>query len=366
MRENELGYSPISKSERDEHYEQLRDVYAASVKYRNAQKNAPISSIKSFESTQHYKVRFTEVTDLVSKRLVYLHKGNAYVPETELISILSSRFRTSLSKKLAIAYRSLPYVKRDDRVRPLLKMLENAYLGPEYGDNSGGATCLQDVTPDNIKHLAGQSFPMCMREIHAIMTKEHHIKYHARLQFQLFLKGIGLSMKDCVYYFQREFVKKPMSPDEFNKKYSYNIRHAYGKEGKRKDYLPMNCTMIIQNAHQPGAGEAHGCPFKTYGPTTMKKILTKQMGTTQKDKIDEICDKIANKEFQVACRYHFAATHPGSDGGNVGAHPNTWYEESIKHFQKLNGAQSAGTSTTSTSSSAESTKQAKENTTMET
>jgi len=51
--------------------------------------------------------------------------------------------------------------------------------------------------------------------------------------------------------------------DKFEKDYSYNIRHMYGKEGKGADYRPWNCNKVL-NQTAPGVGEYHGCPLKLF------------------------------------------------------------------------------------------------------
>ena len=53
----------------------------------------------------------------------------------------------------------------------------------------------------------------------------HHIKYKSRLQYGLFLKGIGLTLEDALKFFRGEFTKKGDTDiDKFEKEYSYGIR----------------------------------------------------------------------------------------------------------------------------------------------
>ena len=89
-----------------------------------------------------------------------------------------------------------------------------------------------------------------MSELHLHLRKEHTLKHTGRQQYGLFLKGIGVSLDDSIEFFKREFTKR-IPEGKFHKEYTYNIRHNYGKEGKRADYTAWNCSKIINN-NPPG------------------------------------------------------------------------------------------------------------------
>lgn len=44
-------------------------------------------------------------------------------------------------------------------------------------------------------------------------------------------------MEDSIVFWKRQFSKK-ISGDDFDKNYLYNIKHNYGREGKKVDYTP--------------------------------------------------------------------------------------------------------------------------------
>ena len=50
-------------------------------------------------------------------------------------------------------------------------------------------------------------------------------------------------------FWRMEFAPKCPS-DQFEKKYAYNVRYNYGREGRKSDYTPYSCLKIISS--QPG------------------------------------------------------------------------------------------------------------------
>ena len=106
------------------------------------------------------------------------------------------------------------------------------------------------------------------------------------------------------------------------KSYAYNIRHNYGKEGKRADYSPYSCQKIILGAG-PGHGEYHGCPYKEYDSLNLTNMLRKMK--IDEGSISDIVESARTKNYQLACRKQFEARHKGM-GDGVGNHPNAYFE----------------------------------------
>jgi DNA primase large subunit len=58
-------------------------------------------------------------------------------------------------------------------------------------------------------------------------------------------------------FWRAEFAPKCQG-EAFDKKYAYNVRYNYAKEGKRTEYTPYSCMKIIQTP-VPKVGLAAKC-----------------------------------------------------------------------------------------------------------
>mmetsp|Transcript_43963 Transcript_43963/g.106600 ORF Transcript_43963/g.106600 Transcript_43963/m.106600 type:complete len:516 (-) Transcript_43963:158-1705(-) len=275
-----------------------------------------------------YRVPFTQALDLVQHRQVYVHRGQAYIPETRLLTLVSAKFRTNLSRQLVLLS-SVPSTPAFERTQGFLKNVATVHaLKDEYSgnDNSDGSMKLtaQNVSK-NIKNM-----PLCMAKLQMGLQKDHHLKHWGRLQYGLFLKGAGLTLEDALVYFERMFSGRGK---DFNKEYAYNVRHMYGKEGKRASYPAYNCAKVLNN-NAPNMNEHHGCPYKHSSVQDVTNLLNKLGVDSSKQKA--IQAQMQSNSYQLACVEHFKAVHPGfipSDSG-FGNHPNAWFQASIKATAK--------------------------------
>ncbi|KAJ8876242.1 hypothetical protein PR048_024152 [Dryococelus australis] len=304
---NNLDYSPISAEMK------------ASLKDKLYESTFMLSPTQ-VETLEFYRVPFTEVSDLVRARKIYLSQGYAFIPNTEFISVLSSIFRENLSHALSLTARRLPDLEDDERLFRILKGLHHTYTGEDYivSKNKAG------VHVEEIDSLSQKSFPLCMRHLHQHLRANHHLKHGGRLQYGLFLKGIGLSLENAMRFWRAEFTRM-MDVDKFEKEYAYNIRYNYGKEGKRTNYTPYSCLKIIME--NVGAGDSHGCPFKHTDLSTLKqKLLGYGIPVAG---VQQVADYVERGHYQIACGKYFELSHgmPAEAGIN---HPNQYFELSQK------------------------------------
>jgi DNA primase large subunit len=325
-------YEQVTQEERDvlaAEDNPLEDVFRATQAFGLT----PLALSQLFAKTLFYKVNFTKVIDLVRTRRVYLLQGKAYVPQSELISALASEFKLKLMDKLNIASRSLLWVTKDERMGPLITKLQLASLhkqGLDLALVQAGA-----VTLDALPSLAKRSFPLCARELELALTTPTIRRFmnDSRQQYMLFLKGIGLSMEDSIAYFQQEFQRKGMTPDEYKKKgHTYQVMHNYGKAGKQANYPPWSCVKTIATSRTTGE-HTHGCTFKELPQDKLGQMVVNS-GVTDPGAVKKIQELAKQGSFQLACRMHWELLHVGGNSELVGNHPNAWFDASMKFWQE--------------------------------
>ncbi|GAB5571639.1 DNA primase large subunit isoform X1 [Prionailurus iriomotensis] len=260
------------------------------------------ASKSELELESVYKIPFADALDLFRGRKVYLEDGFAYVPLKDIVAIVLNEFRAKLSKALALT-------------------ASHSYTGQDYSTQGNAGK----ISLDQIDSLSTKSFPPCMRQLHKALRENHHLRHGGRMQYGLFLKGIGLTLEQALQFWKQEFIRGKMDPDKFDKGYSYNIRHSFGKEGKRTDYTPFSCMKIILT-NPPGQGDYHGCPFRHSDPELLKQKL--QSYKISPDGISQILDLVKGTHYQVACQKYFEMTHNVDDCGFSLSHPNQFFFES--------------------------------------
>lgn len=141
-------------------------------------------------------------------------------------------------------------------------------------------------------------------------------------------------MEDALAFFQRQFSN--LTGEQFTKEYAYNIRHMYGREGKRATYTPYSCSRILNGNAPSSSGEHHGCPYKHYDTQHLGQLLQKLNVGTPSDR-SEILSLQKTHNYQLACQKHFQVMHPEAASrpevplDNVGNHPNAWFRASVAY-----------------------------------
>ncbi|XP_074189243.1 DNA primase large subunit [Rhinolophus sinicus] len=310
---------------RDSHlqFEAIKDE-EKTLREKDITASSPSLSGTKFELESVYKIPFAEALDLFRGRKVYLEDGFAYVPLKDIVAIILNEFRTKLSKALALTARSLPTILSDERLQPLLNHFSHSYTGQDYSTQGN----VGKISLDQIDSLSTKSYPPCMRQVHKALRDNHYLRHGGRTQYGLFLKDIGLTLEQALQFWKQEFIRGKLDPDKFDKGYSYNIRHSFGKEGKRTDYTLFrlfSCLKIILT-NPPSQGDYHGCPFRHSDPELLKQKL--QSYKISPGGIDQILDLVKGTHYQVAYQKHFEMRHNVDDCGFSLNHPNQFFIES--------------------------------------
>lgn len=283
--------------------------------------------------SRYYKVAFEEVPTLVRHRKVFLYRGAAYVPERNILDVVAAQFRSKLSGALAIASKAVAMADNDKRMRPILDSIRQHFAASDDARKAfDAADGIERISLSQVNESI-PAMPLCMANMMARLHSDHHLRHSARMQLGVFLKGCGLTMDDSLRFWRTEFGKGQINAEKFEKTYAYNIRHHYGKEGKRRNLTPFACIRVIND--RPGPGEHNGCPYREFEVGRLKNAL-RSVGTDP-NAINTIAEKAKEGNFQLACGMCFASSQPGHHAiGEQGFpefipnHPNEYFIEARK------------------------------------
>jgi DNA primase large subunit len=300
---------------------------------------AATTGLKNLDDENWFRVDWTRVPELVEHRTIFLRKGKAYVPVREQPSMIMTEFTNRLERALELTSRALPRLDEDDRLSPILNHLSKNFTTPDAAfSDSDAALPGAPINASNIDILS-QHFPLCMKNLHNTLRQNSHLKHFGRLQYTLFLKGLGLSLEDCLVFWRHSF--KLITDDTFNKEYKYNVRHVYGDVGgdanrRGRGYSPYSCQKILTE-HPPGPGEAHGCPYRHFSIENLTSML-QATGVNERDVLKGVKEDVEKKRYHIACNRVFEWAHKGEikkvkDDGSWGAaeldtivHPNAYFK----------------------------------------
>ncbi|KAJ7097988.1 eukaryotic and archaeal DNA primase, large subunit-domain-containing protein [Mycena belliarum] len=315
----DFNWVAVDKSEKERHRQELSTYQGRA---------------DTFEADRYYKVRWTRVPDLVDKRKVFVKGGWAYVPSREQSSIVYQEFEAHLQRDLLVTARYMPRLDEDTRLGGILDNLSTGFLAgvsSEWSAAPADANA-ETIRADMVDDLAAKHFPMCMRNSHQRLRKDHHMKHFGRLQYGLFLKVLGLSIEEAIIFWRKSFDR--INDDTFNKMYKYNIRHSYGLEGKRANYPAKNCQQILTSGGDPG------CPYRHFSQENLQSALLSTYGPLGLSSSDlyEVMNTVKGGHFHVACTRVFEITHSSSGvkkgegvgGGESVTHPNQYAARSME------------------------------------
>ncbi|XP_076284468.1 DNA primase large subunit-like isoform X2 [Lasioglossum baleicum] len=302
---NGLQFSAISQEEKQEIQEDLRTCYA---------------EIKDVEKTTFYKVHFTSVMKPVRKRQIFLKDGIAYVPETKLFWLILAEFKEILNQSFAGAREIVSYTY-DERIRKILTLPEHVNTQKRnYGK-------YREVFANELDELSRISYPLCMKVLHEALRTKHHLTNGGRVQYGLYLKGIGLSLDNAIKFWKDELTKT-VDERTFHKEYQYYIKHFYGQIGRCADYDPFPCSKIFNSTI--GVRDDHGCPYKRMESHVLQNTLSK-CGLVRSD-IDAIVQHSKEGHYLEACKIYYEATN-NSMIEKTFDHPNVYFAHSLRKIE---------------------------------
>lgn len=285
-------------------------------------------------ATNQFNIPFEIIFPFIDVTMANLKNGYVHLSMVDFTNFLGSLFKIYLTKKMA-AFRKMKVHQNN-----LFDAIVELYEEKEIVFSSKQRTNFLTLSLDDIETVASRSFPPCMFRMYQKLKQNHKLFHTGRIQFGLFLKGIGVSLNDSLKFWGNE-LSKLVGIEGFEKQYAYNIRYNYGKEGSNKDFSPYSCMGILMKAPAPSGDQTHGCPFKTLSLDVNKTLIHSMINSSKKfrgsniskdDLITGLIEK-GKKHPQISCTDLFNLIHDKDFEDNIVQSPCSYYFESEDQYK---------------------------------
>jgi DNA primase large subunit len=284
--------------------------------------------------TIFYELPFFDVhPSLIATRRVMIKQGVAFIPTSDLKLILAARFKERLTTGLDRAFQGLPTVLSDPRVGGFIRLLQEHGLQLLIAPKSNSEDVGEKLSLDNFDELLKRSFPPCMRRVvEQQRERKKHLKHAGRLQLRPFLKDCGFTFDESIRWWRDEITKdNEVDITSFEKNYTYDVEHTYGKKGHFQGQNSFGCPKIIGFPAET-AGQCHGCLFKLDMPIMKQQLHKWKVPEASVNEMEKLINN--GKHYQLACIEYFKCEHRGNDGDGVGNSPGDFFRESSRHYLK--------------------------------
>ncbi|GAM21982.1 hypothetical protein SAMD00019534_051570 [Acytostelium subglobosum LB1] len=305
----------------EEEYLLYSDEFKYLVKLSESKKGAIKSDNVSGSRQDFLKMPMQEVPRLISTKRVILKRGIAYLHWSDMNEVINDIYGEYL--KFAMSK-----IREDgNRLTEQYPQVSEFFHSLPPQSTTVISTTKGKINIEDIQPLSRQSFPMCMRVMYDSLHRHGKLKHEGRLEFSTFLKGIGLSYEHADKYWRSAF--RGTKAADFDKEYSYTLRHTYGLEGKGISYSPYSCAKIIDKVPK-ASDEVHGCPYLWKADKLEQKL--REMDVDEITILDIV--KSAEVSPNLSCGKHFAHLHKDSRVNlpNI-IHPNQFYEASREYYK---------------------------------
>lgn len=192
------------------------------------------------------------VLSLVKERHVAVIAGEVEIHCQLLLQLLCSVFKVTLEFGIKQLFhcRAQDLLINDSRMNQMKKSLYSLYKKQEGGGYVG-------LTSHSLSYrdVEGQVpyFPLCMQELHKILSSTKRLRHHARIRYTLFLKDIGLPVMENIALWENFYSKAHTGTSTGcshswegcdRNRYTYGIKHLYGMEGGRTNYTSHSCSSL--------------------------------------------------------------------------------------------------------------------------